>query len=67
MAERRGAFRVLVGSPGGRRSLGSPRIRWEYNIKIYLQEVGWRAMDWIDLAQNKDRWRAVVSVVLQLP
>jgi hypothetical protein len=45
MAERRSAFRVLVGSPGGRRPLDSPRIRWEYNINIYLQEVGWRAMD----------------------
>jgi len=67
MAERRGAFRVLLESPGGRRPLGSPRIKWEYNIKMYLQEVGWRAMDWIDLAQNRNRWRAVVSVVLQVP
>jgi hypothetical protein len=50
MAERRGAFRVLVRSPGGRRPRGDPRIKWEYNIKIYLLEKGWRAMDWIDLA-----------------
>jgi len=45
MAERSGAFRVLVGRPGGRRPLGSSRIRWEDNIKIYLLEEGWRAMD----------------------
>jgi hypothetical protein len=67
MAEKRGAFRVLVRSPGGRRPLGRSRIRWEDNIKIYLQEEGWRAMDWIDLAQNRDKWRAVVRVEFQVP
>jgi hypothetical protein len=67
MAERSGAFRVLVGSPGGRRPLGSSSIRWEDNIKIYFLEEVWRAMDLTDLAQNRDRWRAVVSVGLQVP
>jgi hypothetical protein len=50
--------------PEGRRPLGRPRRRWEDNIKMDLQEVGWGGMDWIDLAQDMDRWRAVVSVVM---
>ena len=54
--EREGAFRFLMGSPEGRRSLGRPRHRWQDNIKLGLQEVGWGGvMDWIDLAQDKDR------------
>jgi hypothetical protein len=58
MGERRGAYRILVGRPKGRRPLGRPRRRWEGNIKINLQEVGWGCMDWIDMAQDRDRWRA---------
>jgi hypothetical protein len=54
MGERRVAYRVLVGKPEGKRSLGRPRCRWQYNIQMYLQEVGW-SMDWIDLAPNRDR------------
>jgi len=50
MGERRGVYRVLVGKPEGKRPLGRPRCRWEDNIKMDLQEVGWRDMDWIDLA-----------------
>ena len=55
MGERRGAYRVLVGKPEGKRPLGRPRRRWEDNIKIDLQEVGCEGMDWIDLAQDGDR------------
>jgi hypothetical protein len=53
MGDRKGAYRVLVGRPEGKRPLGRPRRRWEDNIKINLQEVGWGGMDWIDLAENK--------------
>jgi hypothetical protein len=66
MGEGRGAYRVLVGRPEGRRPLGRPRRRWEDNIKMDLQEVGWRGSDWIDMAQDRDRWRAVVSAVMNL-
>jgi hypothetical protein len=66
MGEGSGAYRVLVGRPGGRRPLGRPRRRWEDNIKMDLQEVGWGGMDWIDMAQDRDRWRAVVSAVMNL-
>jgi len=62
--ERSGAYRVLMGKPGGKRSFGRPRRRWEDNIKIDLQEVGCGDMDWIELAQDRDRWRALVSVVM---
>jgi hypothetical protein len=66
MGEGRGAYRVLVGRPEGRIPLGRPRHRWEDNIKMDLQEVGWRGMDWIDMAQDRDRWRAVVSAIMNL-
>jgi hypothetical protein len=68
MGERRGAYRVLVGKPEGRRPLGRPRRRWENIIKIDLKEVGWGGggMDWINLAQDRDRWRAVVNTVMNL-
>jgi hypothetical protein len=66
MGERRGAYRALVGKPEGRRSLGRPRRRWEDNIKMDLREVGWGGMDWIDLAQDRDRWRALVNTVMNL-
>jgi hypothetical protein len=62
----RGAYRVLVGRPEGRRPLGRPRSRWEDNIKMDLQEVGWGGMDWIDMAQDRDRWRTLVSAVMNL-
>jgi hypothetical protein len=66
MGEGRGAYRVLVGRPEGRRPLGRPRRRLEDNIKMDLQEVGWGDMDWIDMAQDRDRWRALVSAVMNL-
>jgi hypothetical protein len=66
MGERRGAYKVLVGKPEGRKSLGRPRRRWEDNIKTDLREVGWGCVDWIGLAQDRDRWRALVSAVMNL-
>jgi hypothetical protein len=66
MGEGRGADRILVGRPEGRRSLGRPRPRWEDNIKTDLQEVGWGGTDWIDMAQDRDWWRAVVSAVMNV-
>jgi hypothetical protein len=65
MGEKRGAHTILVGRPEGRRPLGRPRRRWEDNIKMDLQEVGW-SMDSIELAQYRDRWRAVVNAVMNL-
>ena len=63
---RRGVFRVLMGKPEGRRPLGIPRYRWEDNIKMDLQEVECGGMDWIELAQDRDRWRTFVNVVTNL-
>jgi len=65
MGERRGVYRVLVGEPEGNGPLGRSRHRWKDNIKLDLQEVGW-GMDWIDLAQDMDRWRALVNAVMSL-
>jgi len=61
-----GVHRVLVGKPEGTRPLGRPRRRWEDNIKMDLQEVGGACGDWIDLAQDRDRWQALVSTVMNL-
>jgi hypothetical protein len=66
MGERRGAYRVLVGKTEGRRPLGRSRRRWQDNIKIHLLEVIWRGMNWIDLAQDRDKWRAVVNAVMNV-
>ena len=66
MGEWRGVYRVLVGKPEGKRQLGRPRRRWEDNIKMDLQEVGCGGMDWIELAQDRDRWWALVSTVMNL-
>ena len=64
MGERRGVFLVLVGKPEGKKPLGRPRRRWEYNIKVDLRKVGCAGMDWIELAPNRDRWRALVNAVM---
>jgi len=66
MGEERGVYRVLVGKPEGRRPLGRPRRRWVDNIRMDLQEVGCGYVDWIGLAQNRDRWRTLVSAVMNL-
>jgi len=66
MGEKKGMYRVLVGKPEGRRPVGRPRRRWVDNIKMYLQVVGCGYMDWIGLAQNRDRWRTLVSAVMNL-
>jgi hypothetical protein len=66
MGERRGAYRALVGKPEGWRLLGRPRRRWEDNFKMDLREVGWGGMDWINVAQDRDRWRALVNAVMNL-
>jgi hypothetical protein len=64
--ERRNAYRILVGKPEGKRPLGRPRRRWVDNIKMDLREVGLDGRDWIDLAQDRDRWRAHVNAVMNL-
>ena len=66
MDERKGIYRDLVGNPEGKRPNGRPKRRWEDNIKMDLQEVGCGGMDWIELAQDRDRWWALVSTVMNL-
>ena len=64
MGKRRGGYRVLVGKPEGKRPLGRPKLRWE-DITMNLQEVGCGGMDWIELDQDRDRWRALVNAVMK--
>ena len=66
MGEERGVYRFLVGNPEGKRPLGRPRRRWVDNVRMDLQEVGCGYMDWIGLAQDRDRWRTLVSAVMNL-
>ena len=66
MGEGRGVHRVLVGKPAGKRRLGRPRRRWEDNVKMLLQKVGGCFEDWMELAQDRDRWWAPVSMVRNL-
>ena len=66
MGARKGVYRVLVRKPEGKKPLGRPRRRWEDNIKMDVQEMGCGGMDWIELAQDRDRWRALVNAVLNL-
>jgi hypothetical protein len=66
MGEKRNAYRILVGKPEGKRQLRRSRRRWEDNIRMNLREIGWGGMDWIDLAQDRDQWRVLVNVALNL-
>jgi hypothetical protein len=66
MGEKRNAYRLLVGKPEGKRPLGRPRRRWVDSIKMDLREIGWDGMDWINLAQHREQWRALVNIVMNL-
>jgi hypothetical protein len=65
MGVKRNAYRILVAKPEGKRPLGSPRCRWVGSIKMDLGETGCHGMDWIDLAQDRDQWRALVNTVMK--
>ena len=65
MGERRGVYRFLVAKPEGNKLLGKPRCRWKDNTNMDLQEVGCGYMDWIELAQDRDKWRALVTAVMK--
>jgi hypothetical protein len=64
--EPRNSYRILVGKPEGKRPLERPGFRWVDNIKMDLREIGWSGMNWIDLAKDRDRWRALVNTVMNL-
>jgi hypothetical protein len=64
--EKRNAYKILVGKSEGKRSLGRPRRRWVDNIKIDLREIRWNVVDWVDLSQDRDQWRALVNTVMNL-
>jgi hypothetical protein len=66
MGKKRNAYRILVENPEGKRPLGTPRRRWVNNIKMDLREIRWDGMDCIDLAQDRDQWRALVNAVMNL-
>jgi hypothetical protein len=66
MGAKRNAYKILVGKPEVKRSLGRPRRRWEDNIKMVLREIGCGGMDWIDVAQDRDHWRILVNTVMNL-
>jgi hypothetical protein len=66
MGESRNAYMILVGKPEGKRPLGRPRRRWMDNIKMDLREIEWDGVDWIELAQDRDQWRALVNRVMKL-
>jgi hypothetical protein len=66
MGEERNVYKVLMGKPEGKRPLGRQRCRWEGRIRIYLTEIGWESVYWIQLDQDKDRWRALVNTVMNL-
>jgi hypothetical protein len=66
IGEKRNAYRIVVGKPGGKRPLGRPRRRWVDNIKMDLRDIRWDGMDWIDLPQDRDQWRALVNTAMNL-
>ena len=66
MEEDRSAFKILTGTPAGKRPLGRPRRRWEDNTRMNLKEIGMNTRNWVDSAQNRDYWRALVNAALNL-
>jgi hypothetical protein len=66
MGEERNVYRVLMGKPEGKRPIGRPRRRWEDGIRMDLREIGCRSIDWIQMAQDRDRWRSLVNTVMNL-
>jgi hypothetical protein len=66
MGEERNVYKLLMGKPEGKVQLGRPRLRWDDGIRMDLREIGWGSVDWIQLAQDRDRWRAVVNTVMNL-
>jgi hypothetical protein len=66
MGAKRNAYKILVGKPEGKRPPGRPGRKWVDNIKMDLREIGWDGVDWIDLAQDRDRWRTLVNTVMNL-
>jgi hypothetical protein len=64
--KKRNAYRILAGTPEGKKPLGTPRRRWVDNIKMDLRKIGWDGVDWMDMAQDRDKWRALVNTVLNL-
>jgi hypothetical protein len=64
--EKKNAYRILMGEPEGKKPLGRPIRRWVVSIKIGLKEIGWSGVDWIDLAQDRDQWKALVNTVMNL-
>jgi hypothetical protein len=66
IGEERKVYKVLMGKPEGKRPIGRPRLRWKDGIRMGLREIGWRCVDWIRLAQDRDRWQAFVNAVMNL-
>jgi hypothetical protein len=66
IGEKKNAYRILVGKPEGKTILGRPRRRWVNNIKMDLRKIEWDGIDWIDLAQDRDQWRALVNMLMNL-
>jgi hypothetical protein len=66
MGQNMNTYKILVGKPEGKRPLGRPRRRWLDKTKIDLREMGWGGVDWIDLAQDRDQWRALVNTIMNL-
>jgi hypothetical protein len=66
MGEKQTVYSILLGNPEGKSPLGRPRHRWVDNIKMDLREIGWGGMDWIDLSQDRDQWRALVNTVMNV-
>jgi hypothetical protein len=66
MREERNVYNVLMGKPEGKTPFGRPRRRWEDGIRMYLRKIGWGSVDWIQVAQDRDRWRVIVNTVMNL-